>query len=129
MVLVVASDDHRVARPSRRAPLDEHLERRVLLLDDDHLGEPVGELAHLSSSSGTGIDNWNSRMPAAQRLVVGEPEQAQRLAHLVVGVPAGGDADPVVGGADGDPVERLSTPYWRASSERTCWNSRSMSSV
>ena len=52
------------------------------------------------------MSSWNSRMPGgAQRVVVGEAEHLQRLAHLVVGVAAGGDADPVVGAADGDAVE------------------------
>ena len=70
-------------------------------------------------------------MPASpQRVVVGEPEQRQRLAQLVVGVPAGGDADPVVARcATVTRLSRLTTPYWRASTERTSWNSRSMSSV
>ncbi len=40
-----------------------------------------------------------------ESLVIGEPQHGERLADFVVGVPAGGDTDPVVVGAHGDPVE------------------------
>ena len=80
----------------------------------------VGFFSSTTSTSVSPWANWRTcvlverhrhRQPhqadagAAQRLVVGEAEQAQRLAQLVVGLPAGGDAEPVVGGADGDLVE------------------------
>ena len=79
----------------------------VLLLDDDDLGEAAGEVAHLlrgrtapaSAAGGAG------RRRAREVVVGGEPEQAQRLAELVVGVAAGDDADPVVVGGHRDPVE------------------------
>ena len=105
-VLVVAADDGGALVPRVQGAPDEHLERRVLLLDDEHFAEPVGELADLLV-----VERHRHRQShqadavAAQRLVVGEPEQAERFAHLVVRVAGSGDADPVVLGADGDLVE------------------------
>ena len=77
--------------------LHEQLEGGVLLLDDEHLGEAVGEVAHLLL-----VDRYRHEeveeadAGVAQGGVVGQPEQGERLAQLVVGVAAGGDADPVV---------------------------------
>ena len=114
-VLVMAADHDRPFIPSPlgtaqtqgvEGPFDEDFEGRVLLLDDDHLGEAVGELANLVVVEGHGHRQPHHPDPAAaQRLVVGEAEQTQRFAQLVIGVPRGGDAQPVVFGADGDLVE------------------------
>ena len=94
--LVVAPDDRGPLVGVVHGALHEQLERRVLLLDDEHLGEAVGEVADLLL-----VDRHRHQeveqadAGTAQVVVAGETEQAERLAQLVVGVPAGGDADPV----------------------------------
>ena len=104
--LVVATDDPRPLVGVVHRALHEQLERRVLLLDDEHLGEAVGEVADLLLVDGHRHEQVEQAdAGAAQVVVVGEAEQAERLAQLVVRVAAGGDADPVALGRHGDAVE------------------------
>ena len=104
--LVELADDHGPAGLGVERVLDEPLERRALLLDDDHLGESAGE-----SADEVGIER--DRHPQLQQADAGvgdparrvESEQPQRLEQLVVGVARGDDPDPCVGGPDADPVQ------------------------
>ncbi len=107
-LVVTPADDPRALVPVVERIAYEPLERRVLLLDDDDLGEAVGELAHLRRLERHGHEQLEQAdAGAADRVVVGEPEQLERLAHLVVRRAAGSDADPVVLAADRDPVEAV----------------------
>ena len=104
--LVAPADDQRALGAVVERRLEELLERRVLLLDDQHLVESLGELAGLAGVERHGHQQLEQPDAGGAELVVGlEAEQAQRLADLVERVTAGGDADPVVGGAHDDPVE------------------------
>ena len=107
-LVVTPADDPRALVPVVERIAYEPLERRVLLLDDDDLGEAVGELAHLRRLERHGHEQLEQAdAGAADRVVVGEPEQLERLAHLEVRRAAGSDADPVVLAADRDPVEAV----------------------
>ena len=107
-LVVAPTDDSRTLVPVVERVADEPLERRVLLLDHDDLGEVVGELAHLRRLERDGHQQLEQAdAGGAERVVVGESEQLQGLAHLVVRRAAGGDADPVVVAADRDPVEAV----------------------
>ena len=91
--------------------LHEQLERRVLLFDHQDLGQALGELADLL------LVHWHGHQQVEQpdagrpqRIVAGQAEQAEGLAQLVVGVAAGGDADPVVRSLTVTLFSRLTTP-------------------
>ena len=76
---------------------DEHLDRRVLVLDDDDLRQPLGE-----ATDDLGVER--DRQPQVQQADPGvtdlfgrrQAEERQRLQRLAVGVARGGDADPCV---------------------------------
>ena len=104
----MAPDDPRALVGVVHRALHEELQRRVLLLDHEHLGEAVGEVAHLLLVDGHRHEEVEETdAGGAQGIVVAEAEQAERLAQLVIGVAAGGDADPVVLGRHGDLVEAV----------------------
>jgi hypothetical protein len=76
---------------------DEELAEGALLLDDEQLVQAVGELAHgRRLHREAHPDLHEPHAVAAQRRVV-EPEPAQRLAHVVVGLAGGRDAEPRLG--------------------------------
>ncbi len=105
-LVVAAADDDRTLVPRVQRALHENLERRVLLLDDEHFPQAASEPAHLVLVERDRHRQQGEAHPgAAERLVVLEAEQVECLAQLVVGLAARGDPDPVVGGADGRPVE------------------------
>ncbi len=98
-VLVAPADDDADGGRRRRTTLfSELLEGRVLLLDDQHLVESVGELAGLAGVERHRHQQLEQPDPGRSQIVVGvEPEHPQRLADLVERLAARGDADPVVG--------------------------------
>ena len=103
--------------------------RGRLLLDDDDLGEAVGELATCDGSSGTGINTWNRRIPAADRVVVGETEQLEASRHprstsCCAAMPIQSSSLRTV-----TPVESVEHAVLAGQFERTSKNSRSMSSA
>ena len=98
LVGVALAHHHRMVGAAEQCVLHQPLEVLRLLLDDDHLGEPVGELAHLG-------DVERHRHAELEQPDAGgaersrrsrKPEQAQCLHGLVVGVAGGDDAHPVV---------------------------------
>ncbi len=103
----VAPADHaRVMGTVVERALQQTLERRVLLLDHEHLVEAVGELARLcrvERHRHQQLEQANAG--GAQVVFGGEAEHSQRLSNLVEGVPTRGDADPVVDGPGDDPIE------------------------
>ncbi len=109
VVVFVASADHAwmVGAVVERA-LQQTLERRVLLFDDDHLIEALGELAGLGRIERHGHQQLEQAHAGTAHVVVGdEAEHSQRLSDFVERVTACGDADPVVGGAGDDSVQSV----------------------
>ena len=108
--LMLAHHD-RMVDPAEQGVLDDPLEVRSLLLDDDHLDETGGELANLVHVEGYGHGDLEQPDPGRAEVVVGvKPQDAQGFDRLLVGVATGDDADPVVGAAHRDGVEMVEHP-------------------
>ena len=104
--LVATAYDQRMMGAVVERRLEELLECRILLLDDQHLVESFGEFAGLSWVERHRHQQLEEPDPGGAEIVVAlQPDQAQDLAHLVEGLAARGDAEPVVGGARDHPIE------------------------
>ena len=110
-VLVGLAEHQRLAGSAVEGVLDEPLQRRVLLLDDDDLVETAGERAHDVRVERHGHAQLEHPDPGiGDRLLGVEAEPAQRIEQLVVGEPGGHQADPGVARIDRDPVQPVGRP-------------------
>ena len=102
--------------------LDEPLERRVLLLDDDDLVEPAGEAAHQLGIERHGHAQLEEADPGrGDRPLAVQAEPAEGLEQLEVREAGGDEADPGVVRVDGD---RGSAGSRRRSAGRSAGGSR-----
>ena len=105
--LVELADEARapVGRPVVELLLQLRLDDGALLLDDQHLLQPLGEAPH-----SLGLERPRHRHlvePQAQRprLRLADAEFLQRLAHIEIGFAGGDDAEPRLRRVDDDAVE------------------------
>ena len=98
--------DHGMIGAAEERVLHQPLEVLPLLLDDDDLLQALGELADLPTVERHRHAELEQANAGSAQLVVGaEPEEAQRLHRLLIGLAGGDDADPVRWAAYGDRVE------------------------
>ncbi|MEI2707247.1 MAG: hypothetical protein V9E89_18825 [Ilumatobacteraceae bacterium] len=87
---------------------DGALQRRLLLLDDDHLGQAAGELSQLGRVQWRQQPDLEQPQPGGTQLVVAaQPQHGQRGPGLPVGVTTGDDAQPVRRAADTHSVQAV----------------------
>ena len=105
LLLVLLADDARPLRRPVQDVLGEHLEERALLLDDEDLLQALGELAHDPRLHREQHAHLEEADPVAAERVVVEAQLVERLAHVVVRLAAGEDAEPGPRRGHGDAVQ------------------------
>ena len=100
------ADDHRALVRGVQRVGDQHLQRRVLVLDDDDLVQALGEAAHdLGVERDRQAEVQQPDAGVADLLGGLQSDEGQRLERLAVRVARCSDADPGVRRVDGDVVE------------------------
>ena len=105
LLLVLLADHARPVRPAVEEVLGEHLEEGTLLLDDQDLLEPLRELADDARLHGEHEAHLEDAHAGAAQPGLVQAQLGQRLAHVVVGLARGQDAEPGVRGGHRDAVE------------------------
>ncbi len=105
-LLVALADDPRRVRRAVERLLELGLDEGALLLDHEDLVEPPAELAHRALLERPDHAQLEHADADALELALAEPEAAQRVHQVVVGLAGGDDAEPGVAGAL-DPVDAV----------------------
>ncbi len=104
--LVVELAQHQGAqRHAVQLVLDVELDERTLVLQDEDLRQPVGELPHDASLERVGHPQLQQPHAEAVQLVVVQPEVPAGLAQVEVRLARRDDAEAVVRPVQGDPVD------------------------
>ena len=105
---VAPTDDSWMMSAVVERALQQAFERGVLLFDDEHLVEAIGEVARLRRIEWHRHQQLEQANTGGVQVVVrAETEDSQRLSDLVERVPTRGDADPVVDGSRHDAVQSV----------------------